>query len=218
MKRSIYIAFLIVSLLSSCAKEINSELESSDHKAQAFMTNQSPSGNRGQFYFIKRQMEHPEVRPAVEVLRKYTELNMSLREAGNWESIHPALSQAIEGWLSDDAQRQDIGTLSAIEVTSYIYLNNYLLKAEASPALAKATAFYLRTLIDMQEASEWGILAKALVISKDALAADEYKSIAGHIRKNAVSILKKGPADHLPDDVKERQLQAAGEAVALLDK
>ena len=65
-------------------------------------------------------------------------------------------------------------------------------------------------------ASEWGILAKALALSKDALSAKEYQNNARHIRKNAKDILKNGPEDSYPDKTKINQVKAAKEAIELL--
>lgn len=67
-------------------------------------------------------------------------------------------------------------------------------------------------------ASEWGILAKALALSKDALSAKEYQNNARHIRKNAENILKNGPENSYPDKTKINQIEAAKEAVELLGR
>lgn len=169
-----------------------------------------------QFYFIKRTVQYPDARPT-EVLRKYSELSMHNRGADKWEAVHPAFSQAISNWLNDEAKRQDRGILGGIEVTSYVFLTNYLFQAEKSEALSESTAFYLKTLIALGEASEWGILAKALTISQDALNADEYKTIARHIRKNATDILKNGADPSFSEELKVRQVEAAKQAIAILE-
>lgn len=215
MKKLAYHILFAAAVISSCAKEINPESTANDPRAEAFKRGQAVNDQKPQSYFIKRLIEHPDAR-STEVHLKFSELNMPYIGTGNWEAVHPAFSQAIQDWLNDEKKRQDPGVLIGIEMTSYVYLYNYIFQAEANQALAEATAFYLRTLMELGEASEWSILARALTVSKGALTEDEYRTFARHIRKNAEDILKNGPEKSYSEDLQARQIEAAQEAVALL--
>ncbi len=215
-KRSFILAstLLLFSLSFSCTREIAEDTQLDALKAQQFTSGQITGGKT---YFVKNAAGLTQF-PFHEIGSAFRNIREANPGPAEWKTVDEQQRKLIAAWTSNEPNALPRALMAELELNTYLFLDNYLLKGDLSKEKKEPAAFYLRLLIDqIKVPSQWDLLARTFVLGETHLEKEEAKQIRTYILNNAHQVLSGNMG---PTNLKgiENQQKAATLAVALISE